>query len=49
MCSHYEAPTQSQLALEFGIDLCKQGKLDLWLGYFGPFIPDLNDRQKKAA
>lgn len=38
MCSHYEAPTQSQLALVFGIELYEQGKLDLWPGYFGPFI-----------
>ncbi|MEA9996442.1 SOS response-associated peptidase family protein [Pseudomonas sp. AA4] len=38
MCSHYEAPTQSQLALTFGIEFNEQGKLDLWPGYFGPFI-----------
>lgn len=38
MCSHYEAPTPSQLAAAFGIDNGQQGKLDLWPGYIGPFL-----------
>jgi len=38
MCSHYEAATQKQLALAFGIEIDEQGKLDLWPGYLGPFI-----------
>lgn len=38
MCSHYEAPAPQLVAETFGIDLYEQGKLDLWPGYFGPFI-----------
>jgi len=38
MCSHYEAPTPSQLADAFGIEVDPQGKLDLWPGYIGPFL-----------
>lgn len=38
MCSHYEAPAPQLVADTFGIDPYEQGKLDLWPGYFGPFI-----------
>lgn len=41
MCSHYEAPTPSQLAAAFGINNDHQGKLDLWPGYMGPFLRPL--------
>lgn len=37
MCSHYEAPTSKQLALEFGNE-AEQERLDLWPGYVGPFL-----------
>jgi hypothetical protein len=38
MCSHDEAPSPGQLALAFGVEPIEQGKLDLWPGYFGPFV-----------
>ena len=38
MCSHYEAPSPGQLALAFGVEPFEQARLDLWPGYFGPFI-----------
>jgi len=38
MCSHYEAPSPTQVADVFGDELYQQGKLDLWPGYVGPFI-----------
>lgn len=38
MCSHYEAPTQDQLAPAFGVESDRQWKLDLWPGYIGPFL-----------
>ncbi|MGI0646832.1 SOS response-associated peptidase [Pseudomonas aeruginosa] len=38
MCSHYEAPTPSQLLDAFGVAPDGQYKLDLWPGYSGPFI-----------
>jgi putative SOS response-associated peptidase YedK len=41
MCSHYEAPTIEQLELAFGIEPFEQGKLDLWPGYAGPFLRNI--------
>ncbi|WP_430448344.1 MAG: SOS response-associated peptidase [Pseudomonas piscis] len=38
MCSHYEAPSPTQVADVFGGEPYQQGKLDLWPGYVGPFI-----------
>ncbi|AUZ62116.1 hypothetical protein PRJ_5558 (plasmid) [Pseudomonas sp. XWY-1] len=38
MCSHYEAPTQDQLAAAFGVESDRQWKLDLWPGYIGPLL-----------
>ncbi|WP_434676738.1 SOS response-associated peptidase [Pseudomonas sp. D3-10] len=38
MCSHYEPPTPSKLAQAFGVELYRQGQLDLWPGYLGPFV-----------
>ncbi|ASE21906.1 hypothetical protein D3X12_28955 [Pseudomonas protegens] len=33
MCSHYEAPSPTQVADVFGDEPYQQGKLDLWRGY----------------
>jgi putative SOS response-associated peptidase YedK len=38
MCSHYEAPTPVALAEAFGVEPYEQLKLNLWPGYFGPFL-----------
>ncbi|EJM94751.1 SOS response-associated peptidase [Pseudomonas sp. GM67] len=38
MCSHYEAPTATQLEQAFAAAPYEQGKLDLWPGYMGPFL-----------
>lgn len=44
MCSHYEAPTQTQLEQAFGVEPFEQGKLDLWPGYLGPFLRNKADQ-----
>lgn len=44
MCSHYEAPSPGQLALAFGVEPIEQAKLDLWPGYFGPFVRGVANR-----
>jgi putative SOS response-associated peptidase YedK len=38
MCSHYEAPSPAALAEAFGVEPYEQLKLNLWPGYFGPFL-----------
>lgn len=38
MCSHYEAPTQAQLLIEFGVVPDRPVQTELWPGYTGPFL-----------
>ncbi|WP_421560501.1 SOS response-associated peptidase [Pseudomonas sivasensis] len=38
MCSHYEAPAPQRVAETFGIEPFEQGKLELYPGYTGPFV-----------
>ncbi|SMF20022.1 MULTISPECIES: SOS response-associated peptidase [unclassified Pseudomonas] len=38
MCSHYEAPAPHRVAETFDVEPFKQGKLELYPGYTGPFI-----------
>jgi putative SOS response-associated peptidase YedK len=51
MCSHYEAPTPTQLAATFGLGSSDQGKLDLWPGYVGPFLrrAELSDEDSRPV
>lgn len=46
MCSHYEAPSPAALAEAFGVEPYEQLKLNLWPGYFGPFLRAASDDEE---